>query len=435
MAYIYIIRSEQWEEDIYKIGYTKNPINRIKDSCYTTTYYKPCKYIFIYNIELIKNEETEISLTLEYKEKLFHRHMKENSNLNLKNDNNCCNEMYKCKLEILQNQLLNFMQVNNLKYELINYDCILNLRKQYILKEDQSKLIISYGIDNNIIKHETDLKEVIKCSACNVECKKEIYKICYDNIEYNFGSDCIKLNGAKEYFRERNKEIAKNKKKVKKLLKEIMELKCDKHNLTRELRNLKLNEEKNIKRIEEYKERKKLLDKEEETLKIRESILKEIKELENNKNTLTQEVENLENNKNTLTQEVENLKLNEEENIKRIEEYKERKELLDKEEENLKIRESILTQTEENLKIRKFKNIIKLIKERKEYKNNQVKAEIKIIKDLHDEIKNLTRTKIKIEEEIIDFNNSREEIIKKTEEEIKNKCKKEIIKLERLKQS
>jgi hypothetical protein len=372
MAYIYIIRSEQWEEDIYKIGYTKNPINRIKDSCYTTTYYKPCKYIFIYNIELIKNEETEISLTLEYKEKLFHKHMKENSNLNLKNDNNCCNEMYKCKLEILQNQLLNFMQANNLKYELINYDCILNLRKQYILTEDQSKLIISYGIDNNIIKHETDLKEVIKCSACNVGCKKEIYKICYDNVEYNFGSDCIKLNGAKEYVRERNKEIAKNKKKVRKLLKEINELECDKNTLTQEvknltknkntltqeLENLKLNEEENIKRIRE----------EEENLKIREeqNKIRINEELINYKNKLTQELENLKLNEEQNIKRIEEykkrkklldkelleiklkeieIKLNEEQNVKRIEEYKERKKLLDKEEENLKIREKQLKQS------------------------------------------------------------------------------------------
>ena len=390
MAYIYIIRSEQWEEDIYKIGYTKNPINRIKDSCYTTTYYKPCKYIFIYNIELIKNEETEISLTLEYKEKLFHKHMKENSNLNLKNDNNCCNEMYKCKLEILQNQLLNFMQANNLKYELINYDCILNLRKHYILTEDQSKLIISYGIDNNIIKHETDLKEVIKCSSCNVGCKKEIYKICYDNVEYNFGSDCIKLNGAKEYVRERNKEIAKNKKKVKKLLKEINEFECDKNTLiqelknltknkntlTQELENLKLNEEQNIKRIEEYKERKELLDKEEENLNIREAILKEIKELENNKNTLTQEVENLIKNKNRLTQELEYLTKNEEQNVKRIEEYKKRKKLLDKELLEIKLKEiEIKLNEEQNVKrIEEYKERKKLLdKEEENLKIREIK--------------------------------------------------------------
>ncbi len=59
MSFIYIIYSKQFGENIYKVGYTADVRNRIKDSCYTTCFYEPCEYKKIWKFSAnVANPET-----------------------------------------------------------------------------------------------------------------------------------------------------------------------------------------------------------------------------------------------------------------------------------------------------------------------------------------------------------------------------------------
>ena len=164
MSFIYIIYSKQFGENIYKVGYTADVRNRIKDSCYTTCFYEPCEYKKIWKFSAnVANPETI--------EKALHAELRKSSNC-LKNDQNTCTEMYYDDYNKLTQKINNYFENNTL----------IDTYEEYNTSDE-----------NNLYElgeyHGYSHSEDAKCYCCNRPIKN-IYVIEYLNNKYYFGIAC-----------------------------------------------------------------------------------------------------------------------------------------------------------------------------------------------------------------------------------------------------
>jgi hypothetical protein len=168
MFFIYIIYSNQFGENVYKVGYTKDPNRRIKDSCYTTCFYEPCIYKNIWKCDTTYINEESI-------EKELHKELQRNKNTHLSNKINKCSEMYKMDYDILEKSINNFLnehksvKIINNKYEINDYDFIYN--------------------NGTYVGFHKTLKKKKKCMCCNRSIKY-LWAICYKNTYYYLGKAC-----------------------------------------------------------------------------------------------------------------------------------------------------------------------------------------------------------------------------------------------------
>jgi len=178
-GYIYIIYSELFGKDIYKVGYTSNLTNRLKDSCYTTCFHKPCNYecVWKYNLDI-----TSCITNAELIEKALHKALSKDKKIkNLKQVNNHCNEMYQANLTILKQLIIKNLSENVSITDFIKVD-----HKEIIRVEDVETLL-SDAVYIGYVGSETGKK----CYACRRPIKN-IYKIRKDNKLYSFGIECYK---------------------------------------------------------------------------------------------------------------------------------------------------------------------------------------------------------------------------------------------------
>ncbi len=180
--YIYVIYSEQFGTDIYKVGFTENISNRIKDPCYTTCFHKPCSYQAIWEYETSCDNA-------ECVEKDLHRELTSDSN-NMKNDSNRCTEMYNIELEKLISLIGDILTVNA------------NVTS---LHQVEQELLGSYVLNDNIFQngeykghtHTTPNNKREKCHDCNRSIKY-CYEISHCDKSYYFGEKCYN-NHVKQY--------------------------------------------------------------------------------------------------------------------------------------------------------------------------------------------------------------------------------------------
>jgi hypothetical protein len=182
MAYIYIIYSELFGQDVYKVGYTDDLTRRIKDSCYTTCFYKPCTFKKIW--EFVLNEESyKLNPNYEKIEKSLHDKMRRLKRIvNLKNDENHCTEMYKGKLEEIQSFInLTLKNDKNLEYyEEVSHEKINKRNELYTKLADGNYLGTDYNDDNKTL-----------CVCCSRPIMN-LYEVEKNGISYYFGKTCYK---------------------------------------------------------------------------------------------------------------------------------------------------------------------------------------------------------------------------------------------------
>ena len=188
MAYIYIIYSEQFGIQNYKVGYTKNPYSRIKDSCYTTTYFKPCEYICLWKYKI---DEKYNSICIEQE---LHSHLQNNRNIVYlyKEGINNCKEMYHCDIfmltKIIDLYFENHKIINNYKF----YDK--KIWQSQIIKEDFKIKDCFFENIIEIAKIKGNIRIINnkynKCNRCNKSHFRISYEVALDNKKYYFGCEC-----------------------------------------------------------------------------------------------------------------------------------------------------------------------------------------------------------------------------------------------------
>ena len=106
-CYIYIIHSEQFPANHYKVGFTVDPKRRISDSSYTTTYVEPCVYKCLWELDTDFNKGRKIEQEL---------HMQLTQRTAYVAGKNKCKEMYKTDLDWLRDAIIKFFtmyHINN----------------------------------------------------------------------------------------------------------------------------------------------------------------------------------------------------------------------------------------------------------------------------------------------------------------------------------
>lgn len=172
MHHIYIIYSEQFGSNVYKVGYTEDLENRIKDSCYTTCFYKPCRYQKVWQYDttvVVKNGELV--------EKQLHQWLAK-AIKNLCDGSNRCTEMYEVELDQLVIKIDQFLTQSI--GSLISHFIRINDINQYIADE----IIYQRG---EYLGHTIKAKQI--CYDCNRP-MQQCYEIRYNNISYYFGVTC-----------------------------------------------------------------------------------------------------------------------------------------------------------------------------------------------------------------------------------------------------
>lgn len=187
-GFLYIIDSDQFRKKHYKVGYTSNPVKRIKDSCYTTAFYYPCRYQELWKFE------TKY-LNPEKVEKDLHKFLQKHPDVRhlYKEGENACTEMYKCKLQTLKNIINEYFSNNLIKYE--SYMNVYHSFKTEGCSKEKRKEYIKYLLDINPILGTWKCKQKeIECSCCKRKLqnywelnfnKDNIYRIgdtCYESL-------------------------------------------------------------------------------------------------------------------------------------------------------------------------------------------------------------------------------------------------------------
>lgn len=197
--YIYIIHSEQFPANHYKIGFTVNPKRRINDSSYTTTYIEPCIYKYIWELEgkYIDGRKFEQKLHAVLSDRSAYIAGK-----------NKCKEMYKTDLEWLFNSISKIIQVshiinieeflkkftpdilNNSYYEKEQYSCPDDEANE-IDKIKYNILTLSYNIN---LSYSIDKQ---KCACCGRKNFNHCHTVLFeDQSSYMLGGTClVKLFG------------------------------------------------------------------------------------------------------------------------------------------------------------------------------------------------------------------------------------------------
>lgn len=171
--------SELFGEDIYKVGYTSNLTNRVKDSCYTTCFYKPCNYktVWKYNLDIT----TDIT-NAELIEKELHKALSKDKKIkNLKQADNHCNEMYQANLAVLKQLIENNLSNN------IFVTSFTKVNHENIIKNETIEL--SFASAEYVGFAGSEIGK--KCYTCRRPIKN-VYRIKKDNKLYSFGIDCYK---------------------------------------------------------------------------------------------------------------------------------------------------------------------------------------------------------------------------------------------------
>lgn len=181
-GYIYIIYSELFGKDIYKVGYTSNLSNRIKDSCYTTCFHKPCDYKTVWKYNL---DSASGITNAELIEKELHKALSKDKKIkNLKRADNRCNEMYQGNLAVLKQSIENNLSEN---VTITDFAEANHKEIKEIIRTEDVETLLSGAEYIGYVGHETGKK----CYTCRRPIKN-IYKVRKDNKLYLFGSDCYK---------------------------------------------------------------------------------------------------------------------------------------------------------------------------------------------------------------------------------------------------
>ncbi len=176
MNYIYVVYSDQFGSDNYKVGYTTNPSQRINDSCYTTTYISPCTFKYIWKFTCDNNPiciEKELHLHLSSKVK----------SLYVKGFNQC-REMYNSDLDTLKIIIDEFLKENCKSVLLIDFSV------NHQNNDDQSLInFIEIAQIRGSIKPNKNQPST--CDRCNRKHWRVNYRVIVDDIQKNFGANCF----------------------------------------------------------------------------------------------------------------------------------------------------------------------------------------------------------------------------------------------------
>lgn len=200
--YIYILRSEQWpSKDWYKVGYTTNPYRRIRDSCYATTYVKPCKYNTLYQFETCELKSEDV-------EKRLHEFLREREGIAhlYKEKVNSCKEMYDASLVNLRKAIDKYFVA-----EALNPTCITDETRiteiANTMPLNELELILQ-ELDSDCITAQP-LMENEECVACKRKLTRRAFVFEYKEQTYYIGPGCYakyNIGGFKNVF---NKELKK----------------------------------------------------------------------------------------------------------------------------------------------------------------------------------------------------------------------------------
>lgn len=178
--YIYIIHSKQFSENVYKVGYTSNLNDRIKNSCYTTCFYEPCKYIHVYQFTL--NQDQFDTYTPIQVEQSLHSVLRKHPIVKwLKTQNNSCTEMYNVDIKTLIDVITNVLKT----MDYITFKAI-NIEKT--LQRDEIHSLLADGEYIGYKKHEKH--ENYHCCCCN-RAIQQVYFVNFLSKSYYFGKKCF----------------------------------------------------------------------------------------------------------------------------------------------------------------------------------------------------------------------------------------------------